>query len=168
MLMARACWDQVKRLEVGERVRLAKLLIALADRDAHLAAQLWGACGFATRRNVPWALDRWATWRFARNTPDVTAGLGGPLRFEDSLSKIDAIANEPQQFVMAYRLAALLRGNAMSLGDLSVDSAVHWRAHAVRLLRSCGEEVPTTCRGRPAATHGFDPSVRLSCLPAGE
>lgn len=159
-------WGQVKTLDVSERVRLARLLVALADRDHQLSAELWAACGFETTRGIPWAIDRWATWRFARNTPDVTAGLGGPLRFEDTLSKIDGITTEPQQYVMAYRLAALLRGNAMSLGDLTVDSAVQWRPHAVRLLKRCGEEVPRTCRGRPAETNGYDPRARPSWLPA--
>ena len=49
---------------------------------------------------------------------------------------------------MAFRLSALLRGNAMGLGDLGIDSARRWRQHAVRLLRSHGERPPRTVRGR--------------------
>ena len=46
-------WGQVKRLGLDERVRLARLLIALADRDHQLSAKLWSDCGFETRRSVP-------------------------------------------------------------------------------------------------------------------
>ena len=49
---------------------------------------------------------------------------------------------------MAFRLSALLRGNAMGLGDLNIDSARRWRQHAVRLLRAHGERPPRTVPGR--------------------
>ena len=55
---------------------------------------------------------------------------------------------EPQELVMAFRLAALLRGSAMGLGDLTIDSARRWRKHAVRLLQREGEPLPPTVRGR--------------------
>ena len=160
-------WGQVKTLSLRERVRLAKLIIALADRDHEMTAQLWAACGFATKRGLPWAIDRWASWRFARNTPDLTSELGGPILFEKTLGRIDGITHEPEEYVMAYRLAVLLRGNAMSLGDLTVDSAVHWRPHAVRLLRTCGETIPKTQAGRLAPTHGVDPLQGL-VLPVAD
>ena len=49
---------------------------------------------------------------------------------------------------MAYRLAALLRGSAMGLGDVTIDSARKWREHAVRLLLSQGVPIPKTKQGR--------------------
>lgn len=49
---------------------------------------------------------------------------------------------------MAFRLAALLRGSAMGLGDVTVDSAKRWRRHAVRLLTAEGEALPKTQPGR--------------------
>ena len=45
---------------------------------------------------------------------------------------------------MVFRMNVLLRGNAMSLGDLNVDAARHWRPAAVRLLKRHGEKVPKT------------------------
>ena len=147
-------WGQVKQLGLDERIRLARLLIALADKDHQLSAKLWSDCGFETRKSVPWAIDRWACWRFSRMTADVTAELGGPLNFEMNLGKLDPITVEAQEYVMAYRLAALLRGNAMSLGDLGIDSAERWRPHAVKLLRRCGKEVPRTHKGRRAPGYG--------------
>ena len=40
---------QVKRIGKAERLNIARLLIALADRDQLLTAQLWAECGFVTR-----------------------------------------------------------------------------------------------------------------------
>ena len=107
-------------------------------------AELWAACGFATEKNHPWAIDKWATWRFSRLTPDVTDELGGIIEFEPNLSARDAVTSEPAPFVMVFRMNVLLRGNAMSLGDLNVDAARHWRPAAVRLLKRHGENVPKT------------------------
>ena len=56
----------------------------------------------------------------------------------------DAVTSEPAPFVMVFRMNVLLRGNAMSLGDLNVDAARHWRPAAVRLLKRHGEKVPKT------------------------
>ena len=55
-------WGQVKELGVAERLQFARLVVALADRDRPLVAELWAACGFATEKNHPWAIDKWATW----------------------------------------------------------------------------------------------------------
>lgn len=67
---------------------------------------------------------------------------------ERTLGSLDPIVEEPQEYVMAFRLAALLRGSAMGLGDLTVDSARRWRKHAVRLLEREGETPPKTRKGR--------------------
>ena len=64
------------------------------------------------------------------------------------LGALDSIVEEPQEYVMAFRLAALLRGSAMGLGDVTVDSAKKWRKHALRLLAAEGEPAPLTKRGR--------------------
>ena len=141
-------WGQVKELGVAERLQFARLVVALADRDRPLVAELWAACGFATEKNHPWAIDKWATWRFSRLTPDVTDELGGIIEFEPNLSRRDAVTSEPAPFVMVFRMNVLLRGNAMSLGDLNVDAARHWRPAAVRLLKRHGEKVPKTRPGR--------------------
>jgi len=141
-------WGQVKVLGLAERLQFAKLVVALADRDQQLTAQLWGECGFATEKNHPWALDKWACWRFSRFTADVVDELGGVVEFEPNLAKRDPPRHEPDEFVMVYRLTALLRGNAMSLGDFGVDAARLWRGAAARLLRKHGVPLPDTVRGR--------------------
>ena len=146
--MALIDWGQVKRIGRTERVKLAKLLIALADRDQVLTSELWAACGFRTRHMDPWCLDKWATWRFSRMTPDVTDIFDGVVNFEKRLGGLDPIEEEPQQYVMAFRLAALMRGSAMGLGDITIDSAKRWRKHAVQLLRREGEALPPTVLGR--------------------
>lgn len=144
-------WGQVKRLGLPERLKFAKLIVALADRDQQLTAQLWAECGFATEKNHPWTLDKWASWRFSRFTADVVDELGGVVEFEANLAKRDPTRHEPDSFVMVYRLAALLRGNAMSLGDFGVDSSRLWRGAAARLLRKHGVPLPETVRGRQLA-----------------
>lgn len=135
---------------LAERLLLARLLIALADRDHALSAELMRATGFATLANDPWVLDKWACWRYSRFTPDVVAELGGAVNFETRIGQIDPIATEAQEYVMAYRMSALLRGNALGLGDLQIDAAKRWRRHAVALLRSQREPLPQTVPGRPA------------------
>jgi aarF domain-containing kinase len=148
-------WGQVKRIGREERLRIARLLIALADRDQVLTAQLWSECGFATNEMDPWCLDKWATWRFSRMTPDVFDIFDGVVNFELRLGGLDPIKDEPSEYVMAYRLASLLRGSAMGLGDLTVDSARKWRKQAVRLLLSEGEPLPKTRKGRRLPEQGF-------------
>ena len=141
-------WGQVKRLPLAPRLQFAALVVALADRDQLQTAALWQQCGFATQANHPWVLDKWACWRFSRMTPDVTDELGGAIEFEPNLAARDKPTHEPDDFVMVYRLAVLLRGNAMSLGDTQIDSARMWRRHAVRLLRQHGVPLPRTVPGR--------------------
>jgi len=141
-------WGQVKRIGREERVKLARLFIALADRDQVLTAKLWADCGFATQHMDPWCLDKWATWRFSRFTPDVTDIFDGVLDFEKRLGSLDPLKDEPQNYVMAFRLSALMRGAAMGLGDLSIDSAKKWRRQAVQTLQALGEPIPDTKRGR--------------------
>ena len=141
-------WGQVKRIDLPVRLNLARLFIALADRDAVATAALWTACGFRTARQNPWCVERWAVWRFSRMSPDVYADLGGVANFESTLGGLDPILSEPEEYIMAFRFAALLRGNAMGLGDLRIDSAAKWRGHAVRLLKRHGEPLPETQLGR--------------------
>lgn len=141
-------WGQVKRIGQAERVCLAKLLIALADRDEVLAADLMAATGFATRTNDPWVLHKWAAYRFSRWTDDVVGELGGMVNFERLLGNLDPITVEAQEYVMPFRMSALLRGNALGLGDLTIDSAKRWRPHAVALLDQLSEPTPRTVPGR--------------------
>ena len=144
-------WGQVKRLALGARLKFAALVVALADRDQQQTAALWRQCGFATQKNHPWALDKWASWRFSRMTPDVVDELGGAVEFEPNLAARDKPVHEPDDFVMIFRLAVLLRGNAMSLGDVQVDSARQWRRAAVTLLKKNGVALPKTVPGRRLA-----------------
>ena len=51
-------WGQVKRIGKEERLRIARLVIALADRDQLLTAQLWRDCGFVTKHMDEWCLDK--------------------------------------------------------------------------------------------------------------
>jgi hypothetical protein len=88
-------------------------------------------------------------------TPDVTDVFGGVVDFETGLGSLDPIVEEPNEFVMAFRLAALLRGSAMGLGEVTVDSAQRWRPHAVRLLKAEGEPIPKTKRGRRLPTEAI-------------
>ena len=97
----------------------------------------------------------WAAWRFSRMTPDVTDIFEGVVNFEKRLCGLDPIAEEPQEYVMAFRLAALLRGSAMGLGDITVDSSRRWRKHAVKLLQSEGEPLPKTVKGRRLPSEDF-------------
>ena len=80
-------WGQVKRIGKDERIKIARLLIALADRDQQLTSQYWAECGFVTRHMDAWCLDKWATWRFSRMTPDVTDIFGGVVDFEKGLGE---------------------------------------------------------------------------------
>ena len=53
-------WGQVKRLQLPQRLQLARLLVALADRDHVLTAATWRDLGFTTARQHPWVYDKWA------------------------------------------------------------------------------------------------------------
>jgi hypothetical protein len=90
------------------------------------------------------------------------------VNFERLLNSLDPIASEAQELVMPFRMAALLRGNALGLGDLSIDSARRWRPHAVALLRSLGEPLPATVHGRTVPRTIELPPQRISILDGSD
>lgn len=113
-------------------------------------------------------LHKWAAYRFSRWTNDVVAELGGMVNFERLLGSIDPIAAEAQELVMPFRMAALLRGNALGLGDLTIDSARQWRPHAVALLKSLGEPLPPTVHGRRLPRVFEVPQQQISILDGSD
>ena len=74
-----------------------------------------------------------ATLYFDRDDPEVTGGLDARAYLQ-SLQEYDPIRTVPDDFVLAARVAALLRGLGSLLG-LRVCVARHWRPVATRALR---------------------------------
>eukprot|EP00962_Isochrysis_galbana_P030138 scaffold9748_cov93-Isochrysis_galbana.AAC.3 len=79
-------WGQVKRLSQADRVRLARLLIALADRDEVLSAQLMAATGFATRVCALPLAGRKAVHPTSPPPPHPPSGPAGCLPWPDPSS----------------------------------------------------------------------------------
>lgn len=126
-------YGQVKRLTDQQRLLLARMIVALGDGDEDETRRLFVDMGFRTKQMNPLVILKTATLYFDRDGPDVTGGMDARAYFE-SLQKMDATVGVPDDFVMAARVALLLRGLGSLLGqEISVAKA--WRPLALQALR---------------------------------
>ena len=109
---------QVKRIEVGDRLKLAKLIVALAHDDGceactHQIADLWAECGYRTKYGNKNIIADVARVNFDRVTGDVIDKYGGAHVMLENMQKIDPEIEQPGDFIMCMRASILIRTNAM-------------------------------------------------------
>ena len=137
-------YGQVKLISPEDRLRLARLVVALADADAaapaHVAtvARLIHDMGLTTRRNDPDTLFRLARVYFDRDDLIATEGLHVQAYIE-KLQAADPLVSAPQSFVLVARASIMLRGLGHMLNQHR-SGAQAWRPLAVRVLRENGED----------------------------
>ena len=137
-------YGQVKLLPAADRLRLARLLVALASADeaqprhVRTVARLVGDMGLVTARNDPDTLFRLARLYFDRDDELVTGGLHVQAYIE-RLQAADPLVSAPQEFVLVARASLMLRGLGHLLNQHR-SAAAAWRPAAEALMREAGED----------------------------
>ena len=122
-------YGQCKRLTPNERVRVARLLLSVADNasDDIIAAQ-FRDLGIQTQNNSTRFLAEFARLMFGPFQPHHLKHS-----WHKELHKEDKVLYFPNELSMVYRTSLLLRGLAMSL-QLNVAIGEQWRHHAQAAL----------------------------------
>lgn len=130
-------YGQVKQLTLQQRVALARLIVALDDGNEEEIVARYVELGNRTKFMDPWVLRKLATIGFDRDDGSIMDGMDIQNFFE-ALSKKDPVEQMGEDYVMASRVAILLRGVSTAL-EYPVSMASMWRGNAEKLLREQGE-----------------------------
>ena len=128
------------RLRPAAAQALARLILALAERNREEVVQQFRKMGYRTVRQDDGNAYTAAVIAFDRDDREVTGGLNIQAYFEQQAVN-DPITHWPEEMVMASRNALLLRGMGIVLG-LQLSIAQEWRPTARAFLRRCGERMP--------------------------
>ena len=137
-------YGQVKTLTREERLKVARLMVALSRADARDAAQRAGVAavlrdmGFATARNDPDVVFENARLFFDRDDPLVTNGRNTQAYIEELQSR-DATKSVGEAYVLVARCSLMLRGLGHMLNQHR-SAAAAWAPVAERVLREAGED----------------------------
>ena len=126
-------YGQVKHISSETRKIYARLIKALAeDNREEIIRVFCQEMQYRTKNMNPEILYKMACFWNDRDTPDITGGLNVQQFFE-SCERADPVQHISEDFVMAGRVAVLLRavGNAFQL-NLRVSE--HWLPFAERVL----------------------------------
>lgn len=122
-------YGQCKRLDASSRARIARLVVAVADRapDAHVA-DTFRDLGIRTERDDDAFIASLARMLLSRVD-------GAMLRSRErrALMRSDRILSFPPELVALARATALLRGSALAL-RCNISPAEQWRGHAEAAL----------------------------------
>jgi aarF domain-containing kinase len=114
-------FGQVGRINDVDRVKLANIMIALSEDDKEEVVRVYTEdMGHASKKNDKDILYKRAAFALDRESKDITQGLN-VLQFLDHVEAQDPIVTIPPNWVMAGRMALVLRGfgNAFNM-DLSI------------------------------------------------
>ena len=131
-------YGQTKRLTHEQRLNVARILLALAQRDGERVVQLALATGTRWKRNDPYVIEKMATAFLDRDGRDVTEGKNIQVFFE-SMHARDPIVVNSDYFVLVGRLTMLLRGLAYAFA-MPVSFAATARPVAERVLLAEGND----------------------------
>jgi len=127
-------FGQVQELSLPHRLKLAKLIILLAEGTKEEIVQQYISMGVRTRNMNPYVLEKLARLGFDRDDPEICEGQNAQLFFEN-LCKIDEVLQLPQGYLMAARVGLLLRGLGTWM-QLPHSTAEKWAPIAKQLLNT--------------------------------
>ena len=124
-------FGQCKRLNKEERVKVARLLLSVADNAPDdMVATRFRDLGIQTKNDSTRFLAEFARLMFGSFKPEhLQHSWHKELHMEDKVTYF------PTELSMVYRTSLLLRGLAMSL-QLNVAIGEQWRDHAVNAIDS--------------------------------
>ncbi|CAE8623582.1 unnamed protein product [Polarella glacialis] len=129
-------FGQVKELPLDFRIRLAKLVIALAQQDEAKVAQMERDLGMRTRHSRDDVRYRVCSFWLDRDTDDIMQGMN----LHDFMAwgeSEDPVLEFPEELYLVYRCSVMIRSLALAFG-IRLSTAQHWRPHAEELLRRQG------------------------------
>lgn len=127
-------FGQVQELSLASRLKLAKLIVLLAEGTKEEIVEHYVTMGGRTRNMNPYVIEKLARLGFDRDDPEICEGQNAQLFFE-SLSKIDEVIQLPQGYLMAARVGLLIRGLGAWL-QIPHSTAQKWLPIAKQLLDS--------------------------------
>ncbi|CAI7805968.1 unnamed protein product [Closterium sp. NIES-53] len=131
-------YGQTKRLPDSLRLNLARLMLAVADKDLIRVGSLFQASGIRTTRTVfedPKSFHRMSSLMFdTAMSEGVTTS--NPFASESTLKR-NGIEKFPEDLFFVVRTMQLLRGLAMGMG-LNESLAEQWRPIAQQALKEAG------------------------------
>jgi aarF domain-containing kinase len=130
-------YGQVKILNKEQRVKLARLIKAVAAHDDAATLVHFRALGFKSKYNNDEVALKLAKVYFDTNSIEQTEGKHIAKYLED-LQKLDPIVEQAQDFIMACRCGLLLRGFGDALNQRR-SVAQEWLSFAETVLREAGE-----------------------------
>lgn len=136
-------YGQVKLLTLEQRLVLARLIKALCDNDDERIHKSMLEMGFQTKHNKREVATKLARLYFDRNNKASTDGLHVQL-YVEKLQQQDPIVSQADDYLMAGRVAIMLRGFGDHLHQHR-STAQAWLPFAEALLREHGE-LPTISR----------------------
>lgn len=134
----------VKELAAVDRLRLARVIVALARADAASPADRAAVAravrelGLRTAANKPDTQFKIAAVYFDRDDKLATGGMH-VQQYIDALEAEDRVTRISDDMVLAVRAGLMLRGLGHALGQHR-SLAKAWRPHAERVMREAGED----------------------------
>jgi predicted unusual protein kinase regulating ubiquinone biosynthesis (AarF/ABC1/UbiB family) len=127
-------YGQVKRMELGDRIKYAKLIIALAQDDREEVVRLhFDELGVRTRNRNKETAYLSACFYHDRSTDDVTGGRD-LVALTEALNAADPVEQLPEPYLLAMRGNLILRGVANVFG-VQLRMSQMWKHHAQALLK---------------------------------
>ncbi len=131
-------YGQVKRLTPEERVKVAKLILSIANKESDdVIADNFRCMGMKTKSNSTRFLAEFGRLMFGSLE---TKHLD--RNWHRELHREDRILYFPNELSMVYRTTLLLRGLAMSL-QFNPSVGEEWRHHAEEAIRLHGNDYCT-------------------------
>jgi len=127
-------YGQVKKLTLEQRLRIAELVVALADGNREGVVDAYTRMGFRTAKMDHGVIHAHATIGFDTDDRSVTGGEN-IQKFFESLNKRDKTEHVPDFVVLPGRVAVLMRGLASLLQMPPLRVAEAWAPVCRRLLR---------------------------------
>ncbi|UJR32332.1 hypothetical protein I4U23_019795 [Adineta vaga] len=127
-------FGQVQELTLSHRLKLAKLIVLLAEGTKEEIIEHYISMGVRTRHMNPYVIEKLARLGFDRDDPEICEGKNAQLFFEQ-LGKLDEVIQLPEGYLMAARVGMLLRGLGTWL-QLPHSTAQKWAPIAKQLLNT--------------------------------
>lgn len=131
-------YGQVKNMAVEDRIRYAKLILALNRNDKREVVRLAKESGFRTLKMDEDVIYRTCAFWHCRDSEDILQGMN-VSEFIEYMEKRDPVKKVNDEFVMAGRVSVLLRGTANAFG-MKLRVSDYWRDDAKKFLKSQGIE----------------------------
>lgn len=125
-------YGQVKRLTLAQRLRFAKLIVAMSENDEEETAKNFWSMGFNSVNNDPYLAYKYATLMFDRFDSEVCDGKEAHEFFSE-LRKRDKVKKYAGSYYLLSRVSAMMRGLGFLLG-YNVSIARKWKSRAQELI----------------------------------